>query len=79
MMLWVHFRHSQEGTTLAGDFLLCITLGMAPCSAPDPEDAAPTTLKECEPTGALLPPQPPIHRQGITTRIPKETPRPDKK
>lgn len=29
MMLWVHFRHSQEGTMLVGDFLLYITLGMA--------------------------------------------------
>lgn len=74
MMLWVHFRHSQEGTTLAGDFLLCVTLGMAPCSAPDPEDAAPTTLKECEPTGALSPPSHPFTGKESQPGSPRKHP-----
>lgn len=74
MMLWVHFRHSQEGTTLAGDFLPCITLGMAPCSAPDPEDAAPTTLKECEPTGAPSPPSHPFTGKESQPGSPRKHP-----
>lgn len=56
---------------LVGDLLLCITLGVAPCSAPDPEGAAPTTLKECEPTACPGPLQPPLYRQGVNTQDPQ--------